>query len=164
MQDLPSSQFFDQCQTFFFKYPRTLSEKCVCPPFGLWSARPIRSDFTSALVSIWTSFWRRDFLLESSEILWKRWTQSICNWSYTPLYTVFTGLWILASLRWVSSSARLRNSFNLSTGDGDISRAEIEKNGFSSLRQITSSGQNMTSFHVISLPAPIVRAVHIRQR
>ena len=95
----------------FLPVPRTLSEKCVCPPKGLWSAQPIRSQFTSVLASIWTSFWRRDFLLESSEMLWKRYTQSICNWSYTPLCTIFTVLWFAVTFRWVFSSARPRNSF-----------------------------------------------------
>ena len=52
---------------FFCKYPRTLSEKRVWLPLGFWSAQPIRSEFTSVVVSIWTSFWRRDFLLGSSD-------------------------------------------------------------------------------------------------
>ena len=103
--------FFDQCQTFLCKYPRTLSEKRVCPPLSLWTAQPIRSKFTSVVVSIWTSFWGRDFHLESNEMLWKRWTQSIRYWSYTPLCTVFIGLWFAVTLRWVSSSTRIRNSF-----------------------------------------------------
>ena len=112
-------------------------------------------------------------------MLWKRWTQSIRKWSYTLLCTIFTGLWFAVTLRWVSSSARLRNSFE-HWGWGhskvplissilsqclvvlSISRAEIAKNGFSPLRQVASFGQNMMSFHAISLPAPILKAFHIR--
>ena len=97
---------------FFFVCTHGLSQKKrVCLPLALCRAQPIWSESTSVVVSVWTSFWRPNFPLKSSEMLWKRWSQSIRNWSYTPLCTVFTGLWLAVILRWVSSSARLRNSF-----------------------------------------------------
>ena len=38
----------------------------------------------------------------------------------------------------------------------------LRKNGFSSLRKVTSCGQNMMSFHAISFPAPIFKLFFIR--
>ena len=38
----------------------------------------------------------------------------------------------------------------------------LRKNGFSSLRKVTSCGQNMMSFHAINLPAPIFKLFFIR--
>ena len=38
----------------------------------------------------------------------------------------------------------------------------LRKNGFSSLRKVTSCGQNMMSFYAISLPAPIFKLFFIR--
>ena len=43
-----------------------------------------------------------------------------------------------------------------------ISRAQTTKNSLSSLRQVASCKQNMMLFHAISLPAPILKAFHIR--
>ena len=59
---------------FFFVCTHGLCQKKrVCLPLALCSAQPIWSEFTSVVVSVWTSFWRRDFPLKSSEMLYKYW-------------------------------------------------------------------------------------------
>ena len=153
---------------FCCKYPRTLSEKCVCP---LSAFRFVKCPTHSERVYFGCGF-NLNFCLEarlSFGIQWnnlERWLQSIRNWSYTPLCTIFTGLWFAVTLWWASSSSRLGNSFK-HWGWGhskvpltsstllwcvvvlSISRAEIAKNGFTSLRLVASCGQNMMSFHAI---------------
>ena len=120
MQDLPSSQFFDQCQTFFCKYPRTLSEKRVWLPLGFWSAQPIRSEFTSVVVSIWTSFWRRDFLLGSSDFSGKTEPNRFVTSHTRPAVPSSLGCDLQSHL---DEFPALHDwGILLSTGDGDIRR------------------------------------------
>ena len=124
MRDLPFSQFFDQCQKFL-QVPTDFVRKACLSTFR-FVKRPTHSErVTSVVVLIWTSFWRSDFLLESSEMLWKRWSQSIRNWSYTPLCTVFTGLWFAVTLRWVSKQFLWAQGIGTFEGASDIIDSSI---------------------------------------